>query len=192
VSDLGKKVVITGVPGVGKTTVVNKALETLETEGITYGSINFGTFMFEVAIEEGLVKDRDEMRKLDQSDQRALQKIAAQRIGKIEENIIIDTHCTVKTPKGFLAGLPEWVLNELQPDTIVLVETDEDQILNRRLSDPTRARDMEGYGGIKDHQQFNRAMAAAYAMLTGCTVKFVTNPDFLVDHAAAEMAELLR
>jgi adenylate kinase len=189
---VGKKVVITGVPGVGKTTVINKALEILEKEGITYRSINFGTYMFEVARDSGVASDRDEMRKLDQDAQKRLQKNAAERIGQIDENIIVDTHCTIRTPKGYLAGLPEWVLRALEPDTIVLVETDEDQILNRRLSDTTRIRDMEGYIGIKNHQQFNRSMAAAYAMLSGCTVKIIENPDFLVDNAGAEMAELLR
>jgi adenylate kinase len=189
---LGRKVVITGVPGVGKTTVINRALALIEEEGLSYGSVNFGTFMFEVALEEGLVRDRDEMRKLAQADQRRLQKTAAQRIGEIEQNIIIDTHCTVKTPKGYLSGLPEWVLRELQPDIVVLVETDADQILSRRLSDETRTRDMEGYGGILTHQQFNRSMAAAYGMLTGCTVSIVTNPDFLVEKAAAHLAEILR
>jgi adenylate kinase len=189
---LGNKVVIAGVPGVGKTTVINGALDILEAEGIIYRSINFGTFMFEVASSEGLVKDRDEMRKLDQEAQKRLQKTAAQRIGQIKENIIVDTHCSVKTPRGFLAGLPEWVLRELQPTMVILVETDEDQILSRRLSDETRIRDMEGYMGIKDHQQFNRFLAASYAMLTGCIVKFVKNPDFLLDNAIAEMAELLR
>ncbi len=45
----GRKVIVTGVPGVGKTTVVNGALAKLKEEGITYQSLNFGTFMFEVA-----------------------------------------------------------------------------------------------------------------------------------------------
>jgi adenylate kinase len=189
---MGKKVVITGVPGVGKTTVIDKALEVLKGEGIDYRPLNFGSFMFEVASSEGLVKDRDEMRKLDQATQRRLQQSAARKIGAAPENVIIDTHCTVKTPKGFLAGLPEWVLRELNPDIFVLVETDEDQILNRRLSDLSRVRDMEGYGGIRDHQQFNRAIAASYAMLAGCTVKIIKNPDFLLENAVADMVELLR
>ncbi|MBR6448074.1 MAG: AAA family ATPase, partial [Methanomicrobium sp.] len=87
-----KKVVITGVPGVGKTTVINGSLEALKELGVSYTSINFGTCMFEVACDQNLVSDRDEMRKLDQEVQRNLQKTAAQVIAKITDNVIIDTH----------------------------------------------------------------------------------------------------
>ena len=52
---MGKKVIITGVPGVGKTTVVNEALKKLKEQGVEYQSINFGTFMFEVAKNDNIV-----------------------------------------------------------------------------------------------------------------------------------------
>jgi len=188
----GKKVIITGVPGVGKTTVINEALQKLKSEGVDYQPINFGTFMFEVAKNEGLVADRDQMRTLDRADQKRLQQRAAQAIAKIPGNVMIDTHASVKTPKGYLAGLPEWVLREIMPDIVVLVETDDDQILMRRLSDDTRNRDREGARSIAEHQAFNRSIAAAYAMMTGCTIKIITNPDHLLDLAAAEMADVLR
>jgi adenylate kinase len=189
---VGKKVIITGVPGVGKTTVVNEALKKLSQEGIEYKSINFGTFMFEVAMNEKIVQDRDQMRTLDRAVQKRLQQRAAQAIAQIQGNVLIDTHASVKTPKGYLSGLPEWVLREIMPDSIVLVETDDDQILMRRLTDETRSRDKEGSRSIAEHQQFNRSFAAAYAMLTGCTVKIVINADFLLDRAAEDMATVLR
>jgi adenylate kinase len=189
---MSKKVIITGVPGVGKTTVVNEALKKLKAEGIEYQSINFGTFMYDVARAEGIVQDRDQMRSLDKDVQKRLQQHAAQAIAKLSGNILIDTHASVKTPKGYLAGLPEWVLREIMPDTIVLVETDDDQILIRRLSDETRSRDKEGSRAIAEHQQFNRAIAASYAMLTGCTVRIVINADHLLDRGAEDMAAVLR
>jgi adenylate kinase len=189
---VGKKVIITGVPGVGKTTVVNEALKKLSLEGVEYKSINFGTFMFEVAINEKIVQDRDQMRTLDRAVQKRLQQRAAQAIAQIQGNVLIDTHASVKTPKGFLPGLPEWVLREIMPDSIVLVETDDDQILMRRLTDETRSRDKEGSRSIAEHQQFNRSFAAAYAMLTGCTIKIVINADFLLDRSAEDMATVLR
>jgi adenylate kinase len=189
---VGKKVIITGVPGVGKTTVVNEALKKLSLEGVDYKSINFGTFMFEVAMNEKIVQDRDQMRTLDRAVQKRLQQHAAQAIAQIQGNVLIDTHTSVKTPKGYLSGLPEWVLREIMPDSIVLVETDDDQILMRRLTDETRSRDKEGSRSIAEHQQFNRSFAAAYAMLTGCTVRIVINADFLLDRAAEDMATVLR
>lgn len=188
----GKKVIITGVPGVGKTTVVNEALKKLKEQGIEYQSINFGSFMFEVAKTENIVQDRDQMRTLDRSVQKKLQQSAGQAIAKLSGNVLIDTHASVKTPKGYLAGLPEWVLREIMPDIIVLVETDDDQILMRRLTDETRARDKEGSRSIAEHQQFNRSIAAAYAMMTGCTIKMITNADFLLERSSAELADVLR
>lgn len=188
----GKKIIITGVPGVGKTTVINQAMEALTAEGISYQNINFGSFMFEVAQSEGLAEDRDQMRKLDRTVQKRLQKLAAEKMAAIDGNVIIDTHASVKTPAGYLAGLPEWVLTALMPDTIVLVETDDDQILLRRLSDASRVRDMEGAGSIREHQQMNRSFATAYAMLTGCTVAIVTNADHLLEQGVKALVAVLK
>jgi adenylate kinase len=188
----GRKVIITGVPGVGKTTVITDALQKLKEQGIDYQSINFGSFMFEVAQAEHIIENRDQMRTLDRAVQKRLQQHAAQAIALIQGNVLIDTHASVKTPKGYLPGLPEWVLREIMPDTIVLVETDDDQILMRRLGDDSRARDVEGARAIREHQRFNRSIAAAYAMMTGCTVRIITNPDFLLERAVADMTEVLR
>ena len=188
----GRKVIITGVPGVGKTTVVNEALKKLREDGIEYQQVNFGSVMFEVAKTDGVVQDRDRMRTLDRTVQKRLQQLAAQAIAQISGNVLVDTHASVKTPKGYLAGLPEWVLREIMPDMIILVETDDDQILMRRLSDETRTRDKEGSRAIAEHQQFNRSIAAAYAMVTGCTIKIIMNPDHLLANAASDMADALR
>jgi adenylate kinase len=188
----GRKVIITGVPGVGKTSVITDTLQKLADEGTSYQSINFGSFMFEVAKAKNLVQDRDEMRKLTKDEQKALQRDASQQIAKIDGNVLIDTHASVKTPAGFLPGLPEWVLRDLMPDMVVLVEADDDQILRRRLSDASRIRDIEGSRSIRDHQEFNRSVAASYAMLTGCTVLYVENADFLLDKSVEALVTVLR
>jgi len=44
-----KKVVIVGIAGVGKTTVVNKAVEILKSKNKSVIVASFGTFMFEEA-----------------------------------------------------------------------------------------------------------------------------------------------
>ena len=49
-----KLIVLTGIPGSGSTTVLNKALEQVD-----YLHLNYGDIMTEIAIEEGIVDDRD-------------------------------------------------------------------------------------------------------------------------------------
>ena len=102
-------VVAAGIPGAGKTTVVTKALTKVERK---YELVTYGTVMYEIASSEGLVKDRDEMRKLSQNVQKGVQERAAERINQKAQggDVILDTHCTIKTPKGFIPGLPQKIL----------------------------------------------------------------------------------
>jgi len=189
-----KLVVVTGVPGVGGTTITQKAMEKLSEEGINYKMVNFGTVMFEVAQEENLVEDRDQMRKFDPDTQKRIQKLAGRKIAEMvkESPVVVDTHSTIKTPKGYLPGLPVWVLNELNPDIIIVVETSGDEILIRRLNDGTRNRDLETTAGIEEHQIMNRAAAMTYGVLTGATVKIIQNKNNLLDYAVEELISVLR
>lgn len=189
-----KLVVVTGVPGAGGTTITQKAMEKLSEEGINYKMVNFGTVMFEVAQEENLVEDRDQMRKLDPDTQKRIQKLAGRKIAEMvkESPVVVDTHSTIKTPKGYLPGLPVWVLNELNPDIIIVVETSGDEILIRRLNDETRNRDLETTAGIEEHQIMNRAAAMTYGVLTGATVKIIQNKNNLLDYAVEELISVLR
>ncbi|ABR56707.1 adenylate kinase [Methanococcus aeolicus Nankai-3] len=189
-----KLVVVTGVPGVGGTTITQKAMEILKEENINYKMVNFGTAMFEVAQSQNIVEDRDEMRKLDADTQKRIQKMAGRKIAEMvkEQPIVVDTHSTVKTPKGYLAGLPKWVLDELNPNMIVVVETTGDEILMRRMSDETRKRDLETASDIEEHQFMNRCAAMTYGVLTGATVKIVKNKNGLLDEGVEELVSILR
>jgi adenylate kinase len=179
-------IVVTGIPGVGKTTVMQKAAEGMDIQFVT-----FGTVMIDIAKELGMVKDRDEMRKLTLDQQKQLQIKTAEKIGKMK-NVIVDTHCTVKTPKGYMPGLPEWVLRKLNPTSIVIVEADPKEIYNRRAKDTSRNRDPDSVEKIAEHQMINRAAAMAYATLTGATVKIVFNHDNALDEAVKEAEPVIK
>ncbi len=184
-----KVVVIAGIPGSGSTTVLSKVLEELD-----YLHVNYGDVMLEIAKASGLVDNRDDLRKLSPDVQKEVQKNAAQSIREKSEqsNIIVDTHCTINTPSGFLPGLPKWVLDQLKPDMFILLEADGDEILKRRISDTTRNRDSERLKDIELHQEMNRAASMAYAVLTGATVKIIENHDNKVDEAVNEMVKTLK
>ncbi len=183
-----KVVVVAGIPGSGSTTVLKHTLK--ETD---YVHVNYGDVMLEIAQEMKLVEDRDSLRKLPPETQKEVQKKAAKTIRERAEksNTIVDTHCTINTPAGFLPGLPQWVLEELQPDMFILIEADGDEILMRRISDTTRTRDMERLSDIELHQEMNRATAMAYAVHTGATVKIIENHNDRLDEPVNEMKETL-
>lgn len=183
-----KLAVIAGIPGSGSTTVLNKVLEEVD-----YVHLNYGDIMLKIAKENKLVEHRDEIRKLPSQDQKIIQQEAAKYIKEEskDKNVIVDTHCTISTPTGFLPGLPKWVLEDLKPTLFLLVEADDDEILLRRITDVTRARDMELTSEIGLHQEMNRAAAIAYATLTGATVKIVQNHNDVLDETVKEVVDVL-
>ncbi len=183
-----KVVVVAGIPGSGSTTVLDKALK-----GLDYMNVNYGDVMLKIAQSKGVVDNRDQMRTLSPEIQKEIQKAAAKNIRERsrETNIIVDTHCTIKTPTGFLPGLPKWVLDELKPDMFILIEADAEEIFMRRISDKSRSRDMEMLKDIDLHQQMNRAAAMAYATLTGATIKIIENHDNRLEDAVDELKDVL-
>lgn len=186
-------VIVTGIPGVGKTTVINTAVEQVkEKSGEDVLILNIGTEMFEVAVKAGHVKDRDELRKLPTSTQREVQRKAGEAIAKkAKGKTIVDTHTLIQTNNGFLIGLPEWVVTAINPKTVVLVEADSDKIASRRSGDDTRTRDEQAIADIQIHQEMCRAAAVAVGTITGATVRIIKNREGLVEEAAAELADTL-
>jgi adenylate kinase len=182
-------IVVTGTPGVGKTTVLKKALERAP---MGYSVVNYGDVMLGEARKRG-VNDRDALRQLPSEAQREIQLRAAEEIANNARSrgIIVDTHCTVKTPSGYLPGLPFWVLEALKPEKFVLLEAEPEEIMGRRVKDKSRVRDAEVLSEIGEHQLVNKAMAMAYAAFTGATVKIIKNNDNKLDEAAENLLEVL-
>lgn len=179
------RAIISGIPGAGKTTVLNEMLKTLNFEVVNYGDV-----MFELAKEYG-VKNRDEMRKLPYLKQREIQRRAAEKISE-KKNVIVDTHCTIKTPYGYMPGLPYHILKILEPERIILIEANPDEIEKRREKDrDIRNRDAESIEEIKLHQLMNRISAMSYAVLTGATVKIIENRQGKLSEAVNELIKAL-
>ncbi len=187
-------VIVVGVPGAGKTTVITGAIEKIKKE---YGKevllLNFGTEMLNLAIKENLVENRDQIRKLSTSIQRDLQKRAAEEIAKKSTGsiVIVDTHALIKTNNGYLIGLPEWVVKPLSPKTVVCIEAEPEQIATRRVTDEARIRDGEAVSAINEHQILNRVAAISVGTLTGATVRIIKNYDNQLESAINELVSTL-
>jgi adenylate kinase len=185
--------IVTGIPGVGKTTVLQKVKEILDNDKINNKIINYGDFMLNTALKLGYVKHRDEMRKLPVDKQKQLQIEAARGIAQEAKEggeglLFIDTHAVIRTPSGYLPGLPKYVIEEINPKAIFLLEADPKIILERQKRDSTRIRsDYSDEKVIIDTINFARYAAMASAVLVGATVKVVINVEGDPSIAAKEI-----
>ena len=191
-------VVMTGVPGVGKSTVVKTAFKHAEEKGVKLGYelVNFGDVMLTAAEAAGLVKHRDEMRRLPVERQHEIQRKAAVEIRRMADKgrVILDTHASIETPRGFIPGMPEWVLRELKPDVIVVLESRPEDINKFRKKDlggDFRRREVDNLEGIERHQSVNRSIAMAYSVLTGTPIKIIWKPEGTLPQAADELLGVL-
>lgn len=179
-----KKIVIVGIPGVGKTTLVSKVVEILNQKNKSVSVVSFGTVMFEESKKNG-VKDRDELRKLSVEQQQNLQKMAAEVIAKKNDNVvIIDTHAFISTSAGFYPGLPYYVLKIINPANFISVSARPEEIYNRRMKDETRNRDIVSIDVIKKELSVQEAMLSTCSVLSGSPMIPILNTEGNIEEAA--------
>lgn len=180
-----KRIIMVGIPGVGKSTLLSRVVEMLDGRSIKVSVNSFGTIMLETAAELGIT-DRDEMRRLAVSSQHDLQRTAAQRIAGITADVVIvDTHAFISSPEGYYPGLPEHVLRIINPTNYISVSAKPEEIYSRRINDQTRNRDVISLQTIKTELGIQAGMISACAVITGSPVKFVQNNEGQVDKAAS-------
>ncbi|HRO64832.1 MAG TPA: adenylate kinase [Candidatus Dojkabacteria bacterium] len=184
--------VVFGIPGVGKSTIVNRVKDDLS---LVY--IHPGNIMYEIASEKGIVENVDQMRKLKLSVQQQLQEemagVVAEKINSQTENsFIIDTHAIVKTPQGFFPGLRNAFFEVVQPDIYLVVESKPEMILQRRTADKDRVRqDDHSLDEILLHIDLTRDFASAYSIYSQANFAVIENKEGDIDYAVNEMSGII-
>jgi adenylate kinase len=186
-----KRVVVVGIPGVGKTTVISRTAEILNQRGTQTAVVVFGTMMFEEAKKLG-INNRDEMRRQSVEVQRHMQNLAARRIADLKDNIVIvDTHLFINTNEGYYPGLPLHLLEVIKPTNIVMVAADPEEIVNRRRIDETRDRDIESVEEIQYQLDISKVMVATCSVLTGCPFIIIMNTNNKINETASNIVKAL-
>jgi len=179
-----KRVIIVGIPGVGKTSLVSKVVELLRLKKVSVNVSIFGTVMFEEAKKNG-IKDRDDLRKLSVPEQKKLQSMAAKKIASMTDDIVIvDTHAFIATKEGYYPGLPHNVLEILMPDSFIMISARPEEIYNRRMKDTTRNRDIVSIEAIKKELDVTSAMLSTCSILCGSPIKMILNAEGKIDEVA--------
>ncbi|MDQ6668747.1 MAG: adenylate kinase [Thermoproteota archaeon] len=186
-----KRVIIVGIPGVGKTTVISRTSEFLRQKGHNISVVVFGSLMFEESKEMKL-RNRDEMRKLSVEEQRRLQHNVANRIASIKGDfVIIDTHLLINTDEGYYPGIPMHLLETIKPTNLVMIAADPQEILNRRKKDESRKRDIRPEIDVQNELDISRVMIACCSVVSGCPFLTIMNNNNEIDKAALILANVV-
>jgi adenylate kinase len=186
-----KTVIIVGVPGVGKSTIISNATSTLQKKGTTLITVVFGSVMFDEAKKLG-INNRDQIRKLTVDVQQKLQNMAADHITSLSDLlVVVDTHLFIKTQSGYYPGLPMNLILKLNPERLILITANPEEILNRRKNDGTRTRDLISDDEIKRDMEVSLSMISSLSILTGAPFEIIHNHDNMIDSATSLLVELL-
>ena len=186
-----KKVVIVGIPGVGKTSLVTRIVELLNGDKQRASVHSYGTVMMDEA-EKNQVADRDSLRRLPVSEQKELQKQAAKKISQLTDDVIfIDTHAFISTKEGFYPGLPNHVIQILEPTHFIAISARPEEIYNRRMKDDSRNRDKISIEAIKKELAVQDAMLSSCSVLSGSPMKVILNNEGKIDEAAKNVIEAI-
>ena len=182
-------IVIAGVPGAGKSTVLT---EVHKQRSDLFEVVTYGTEMLNLCLEKKLVENRDQMRTLSHDVQKEIQIAVAKSIAYKQGNILLDTHCAIKTPGGYMTGITDEMLDILHPLAIILVDAHEVEIAGRRKLDKNRpTRTMEDYDEIKLHRKMNRSFATLFAQKSNALLKVVQNNTGEFDRCVNDIVETL-
>jgi adenylate kinase len=186
-----KRIIVVGIPGVGKTTVVSNVKNTLEQTGIKTNLAEFGKIMLEEAKKLN-IKNRDEIRRLSLDDQKKLQNLAATKISQIYSDVvIIDTHLSINTKEGYYPGLPADLLNNMKPTHLILIIANPEEIYHRRQNDSTRVRDIISMDSIKNEIDVSKMLISCCSIISGAPFKILANHEGSLTDCTQKMVSLI-
>ena len=179
-------IIITGTPGSGKSTLLKSFAD-------KYTIINYGSVMFDIAVEEGIVRNRDELRNLDFEKQLKIQKKAAEKLASMEnpDKIIVDTHAAIATPKGYYPGLSKESLKILDPKTLVFIYVPFEELEERIKEDTSRQRnEFLDKKKVNELIEISKIFLVTYAAECSARIALIDNSG-PIGSAVPEMKEIL-
>lgn len=179
-------IILAGIPGSGKSTVLDETVKLFPELKV----INYGDIMLTEASLQRI--DKDTLRKLPLSQQQKIGVEAAKKMATHMPKIAcIDTHAMIKTPFGYCPGIPEEVIEILNPNAIGMIECSASQIHERRKLDKTRNRDNETIEQIEYHQQISRSFLVACTAISNALYVPIRNQGSPAD-AAKQLVSLIQ
>ena len=161
---MGKIIIVAGLSGAGKTTLINSISKSLKHADINFKVVNVGTLMEDIGIKNKYIWHRDQIKKIDVKLGSNLRELAYSKISKLRENVLLDTHITIEneSESRFVSGLPSKTLKRLRNvAAFVYINAPSEDIIKRRKTDKSRNREEQDAFSL-DIQRIVDISALAY------------------------------
>lgn len=168
-----KVVIIFGLPGVGKTTLINEVLKNRN----DFVRLSGGSLINEELSEE----ERDILRKQTSDQILSNQEILLYNYKKKREalgnkHIIFDGHCVIKSENS-LTVIPYEVIQRLNPDIIIFLDENSETITERRSRDDKRPdREIETVADLDKNRDLQLEVCQDYTRKLDIPMKIFNSP----------------
>lgn len=187
------RIAVTGVPGVGKTSVSQDPR--IIDAGLAV--INYGNLMLLKGRQLGLVSNSSDLKTLNLA---ARTKLQSEVIRTLDEEssglgLLIDGHLIVDTPSGFIPGIKWGYLPLLRLSGLTLLIADPTEVVSRRKKNPSKYEMMPRWDveeHVRIHQDILFAASIQYSLHFHFPCSFIRNPDGKREAAVWEVMGVLR
>jgi adenylate kinase len=186
------RIMLTGVPGVGKTTVSQHPL--IADMGVTVR--NYGQLMFSLGKQKGIISVFKDLEGLTIEQRAELQADAARKIAEDTSAIAIaiDGHLIVDTPSGFVPGLPLDCVSTLNLTSIVLLWAKPKDIVTRRNNNVDKYSMLKRWSDderIDIHQKVVFQISLQYSLLSQASFDVLDNSQDELDKTVKGFSNFL-
>jgi len=162
--------IVMGLPGVGKSSILKGALE-----GRNVQVVNYGDLAIDVAKKKKIASNRDAINALPIKEHLELQDAVVAKL-KDTPRTILDTHAVLRRkPSGYIPGLTPSLFKKITVDALVFIDAPSDEIVARRKADPARTRPTMAVGELDEIRRFSLSAISVYSASTGAPIYVVTN-----------------
>ena len=175
---MGRAIIVVGIRGVGKSSVLNKVVK--KYKGVR--QLTFSDTMLEVCKEKGLAEDRDDLRKIPYDTYVNIKRETWDRRAGQKDDIIIDTHAFVEHTGRYVPGLPEESIRKFKNLCgLFFIDVDNDTIRARSERDKTRIREGHTDLELNNWRYANLAALSYYSTSLNIPLYVIFNEDGKLD-----------
>lgn len=148
--------------------------------------------MLNIAKDKFKIKNRDEIRTLDDKNTIELRNAIMQRIIESKSDTIIDTHASVKQGRRYRPGFSIDELQRIRISAIIYIDATSEEILERSLTDGSRQRAYETLAEIDEWRSVNISIISTFAVYLNIPIYIIYNQQGKQEEASKEVLKITR